>query len=387
LLIQIYLFLGQRWSGIDSIDYVVYNACVDFLKGNIMDFEQDNNMSSPMESQPAGPISGLNAGPPIIRPARKGSGWKIFLGIVLAFSVMANIALLLMLIGVVALFTTGQRGMFAEGVLREGPSRNKIAVINLQGIIQGQLAGDIYQQLKVAGHDRRVKGLIVRVNSPGGTISASDQIYTQIKKFRNEHNIPVIAFMQGVAASGGYYTSVACEKIIAEPTTITGSIGVISWYLVVQELLEEKLGVLPVTVKSGPKKDWPSSFRQPAPEELQYMQDKLITPAYERFVQVVAEGRKATLDVNEVRRLADGGIYGAQEALEEKLIDDIGYLDEAIETVKSLAGIDTAQVVEYRKPFTFADFLSYRKPNLLSFDRTKLYELGTPQILYLWSAY
>jgi protease-4 len=74
--------------------------------------------------------------------------------------------------------------------------------------------------------------------------------------------------MLGVAASGGYYTSVACEKIIAEPTTITGSIGVISWYLVVQELLEEKLGVLPVTVKSGPKKDWPSSFRQPAPEEI-----------------------------------------------------------------------------------------------------------------------
>jgi protease-4 len=386
LLIKNYCYFNQRYSKIDSISYGVYNTCVDFLKGNIMDFEQDSNMSSRMEPQP-GPISGLNAGPPTNQPARKGSGWKIFWGIVLAFSVMANGALLLMLIGVIALFTTGQRGMFAEGVLREGPARNKIAVINLQGVIQSQLAGDIYQQLKVAGRDRRVKGLIFRVNSPGGTISASDQIYTQIKKFRNEHNIPVIAFMQGVAASGGYYTSVACEKIIAEPTTITGSIGVISWYLVVQELLEEKLGVLPVTVKSGQKKDWPSSFRQPAPEELQYMQDKLITPAFERFVQVVAEGRKATLDANEVRRLADGGIYGAQEALEEKLIDDIGYLDEAIEVIKSLAGIDKAQVVEYRKAFSFADFLSYRKPNLLNLDRTKLYELGTPQILYLWSAY
>jgi protease-4 len=352
-----------------------------------MDFEQDNNMSRPLEPQPAGPISGLNSGPPANRPARKGSGWRIFWGIVLAFSVMANIAMFLILIGVVALFATGQRGMLTEEVIREGPSRNKIAVITLQGVIQGQLASDIYQQLKVAGRDRRVKGLIVRVNSPGGTISASDQIYKQIRDFRDKENIPVVAFMQGVAASGGYYTSVACEKIIAEPTTITGSIGVISWYLVVQELLEEKLGVLPVTVKSGPKKDWPSSFRQPAPEELQYMQDKLITPAYERFVQVVAEGRKATLDANEVRRLADGGIYGAQEALDEKLIDGIGYLDEAIESVKSLAGINTAQVVEYRKPFTFADFLSYRKPNLLKFDRTTLYELGTPQVLYLWSAY
>jgi len=352
-----------------------------------MDFEQENNMSSPQEPPPAGSISDLNIGPPINKPARKGSGWKIFWGIVLAFSVLANGALLLMLIGVIALFTTGHRGMFAEEVIREGPSRNKIAVINLQGLIHGQLASEIYQQLKMAGRDRRVKGLIIRVNSPGGTISASDQIYTQIKKFRDEQNVPVIAFMQGVAASGGYYTSVACEKIIAEPTAITGSIGVISWYLVVQELLEEKLGVLPVTVKSGQKKDWPSSFRQPAPEELQYIRDKLITPAFERFVQVVTEGRKESLNPADVRRLADGGIYGAQEALEEKLIDGIGYLDESIEAIKSLAGIDEAQVVEYRKPFTFADFLSYRKPNLLNLDRTKLYELGTPQILYLWSAY
>ena len=352
-----------------------------------MDYEQDNNMSSPMEPQPAGPVSGQNAFPPTNKPARKGSGWRIFWGIVLAFSVIANIALFFMLIGVVAIFATGQRGMLSEEVIREGPARNKIAVITLQGIIHGQLAGDVYQQLKVAGRDRRVKGLIVRVNSPGGTISASDQIHKQIREFRSKENIPVVAFMQGVAASGGYYASVACEKIIAEPTTITGSIGVISWYLVVQELLEEKLGVLPVTVKSGQKKDWPSSFRQPAPEELQYMQDKLITPAYERFVQIVAEGRKETLDANEVRRLADGGIFGAQEAFDEKLIDGIGYLDEAIESVKSLAGINTAQVVEYRKPFTFANFLSYRKPNLLKFDRNTLYELGTPQVLYLWSAY
>ncbi len=352
-----------------------------------MDYEHDNNMSSPMEPQSAGPISGLDASTPTMRPVRKGAGWRIFWGIVLALSVMANLALFLLLIGVVALFTTGQRGTFTEEVIREGPARNKIAVITLQGVIHSQLAGDVYQQLKVAGRDRRVKGLIIRVNSPGGTISASDQIYKQIREFRNKENIPVIAFMQGVAASGGYYTSVACEGIIAEPTAITGSIGVISWYLVVQELLEEKLGVMPVTVKSGQKKDWPSSFRPPAPEELQYMQDKLITPAYERFIQIVTEGRKDKLDSDEVRRLADGGIFGAQEAFEEKLIDGIGYLDEAIDSVKTMAGIETAQVVEYHKPFTLADFLSYRKPNLLKFDRTTLYELSTPQVLYLWSAY
>jgi len=351
-----------------------------------MDFEQDINISSRMEPQPAGPISSLNAGPPTNRPAGKGSGWKIFWGIVLAFSVIANAALLLMLIGVIALFTTGQRGILAEEVIREGPARNKIAVINLQGVIHGQLASDIYQQLKVAGRDRRVKGLIVRVNSPGGTISASDQIYTQIKKFRSEHNIPVIAFMQGVAASGGYYTSVACEKIIAEPTTITGSICVMFGHFVLKELLEQKLGIQPVIITSGPKKDWPSSFEPVTEEQRQYIQDKLIRPAYKRFVEVVADGRQS-LTLADVNTLADGSIYGAEEALNLKLIDEIGYLDEAIELVKSLAKIEKAQVIEYRRALTLAGFLSARNRNILSIDRDKLYELGTPQILYLWSAY
>ena len=112
-----------------------------------------------------------------------------------------------------------------------------------------------------------------------------------------------------------------------------------------------------------------------------------MTPAYERFIEVVVEGRKTSLDPNEVRQLADGGIFGAKEAVEVKLIDEIGYLDEAIELVKSLAGIQNARVVEYRKPFSFADVLSIKKPNLLKFDRSMLYELGTPQIMYLWSGY
>ena len=344
-------------------------------------------MSGPMQSQPPTPMPGYGVSPPPVKPARTGTGWRIFWGIMLGFSVMANVVLFLMLIGVVALFATGQRGLLTEEVVREGPASHKIAMVTVQGIIHGELANDVYQQLKAARQDRRVKGIIVRVNSPGGTISASDQIYTQIRKFQQEEKKPVVAFMQGVAASGGYYASVACEKIMAEPTTITGSIGVISWWLVVQELLEDKLGVLPVTIKSGQKKDWPSSFRQPAPEELQYMQDKLVTPAYERFVEVVAEGRKASLSPERVRQLADGGIYGAREALEEKLIDEIGYLDEAIDLVKSMAGIDRARVVEYRKPLSLSDFLSYRQQNLLKLDRATLYELGTPQILYLWSAY
>lgn len=347
-----------------------------------MDFEQNNN-----QSVPTGPNYNPALGGPTILQKKKGAGWRIFWGIVLALSFTANVVLFMMLIGVIAIFATGQRGILDEETIREGPARTKIAMISLQGVIYGESASDIYRQLKVVRQDKHVKAVIVRVNSPGGTVSASDQIYMEINKFRKEENIPVVAFMQGVAASGGYYASVACDQIIAEPTTITGSIGVISWYLVMQELLEDKLGILPVTIKSGRKKDWPSSFRKPEPEEIQYMRDKVITPALERFIEVIAEGRKASLTVEEIRILADGGIFGAKEALEEKLIDEIGYLDEAIDLAKSLAGIDKAQVVQYRKPFSITDVFSYRKTNILKFDRATLYELGTPQILYLWNAF
>ncbi|MHC4639185.1 MAG: ATP-dependent Clp protease proteolytic subunit, partial [Planctomycetota bacterium] len=174
-----------------------------------MDFEQNDNLSRPLEPQPTEPISGLGQSGPRREPVRKGTGWRIFWGIVLAFSVMANIALFLMLIGVIAMFATGQRGLLTEEVIREGPARNKIVMITVQGIIHGQLADEVYRQLKAVRQDKRVKGLIVRVNSPGGTISGSDQIYKEIRKFRDEENKPVIAFMQGLAASGGYYTSVA----------------------------------------------------------------------------------------------------------------------------------------------------------------------------------
>ncbi len=155
-----------------------------------MDFEQDNSHladSHPADSssgttgpQPTEPISGLGAGRPRIEPQRKGAGWRIFWGIVLALSVMANVALFVMLIGVVAIFATGQRGLLTEEVIREGPARTKIAMVTVQGIIHGQVADDVYRQLKAAREDKRVKGIIVRVNSPGGTISASDQIYTEI---------------------------------------------------------------------------------------------------------------------------------------------------------------------------------------------------------------
>lgn len=352
-----------------------------------MDFEQNNNRTEPLQPQPSEPISGLAQDTPsVTKTPKKRIGWRVFWGVILGLSVLANIALFLMLIGLVVVFATGQKGIFTEEVIQAGPRTTKIAVITVQGIIDGEQAQDIYRQLKRASDDKWVKGLILRVNSPGGTISGSDQICNEIRKYREKEDKPVVAFMQGVAASGGYYVSVPCDKIIAEPTVITGSVGVMAGHFVLQEMLEEKLGIQPAIFKSGQKKDWPSPFQPVTEEQRQYIQDKLINPAYNRFVQVVADGREA-LTLADVKRLADGSIYGAEEALSEKLIDEIGYINEAIEQVKSLAGIEKAHVVEYRKPFSFVDFLSSQNRNILKINKNTLYELSTPQILYLWSLY
>ena len=129
-----------------------------------------------------------------------------------------------------------------------------------------------------------------------------------------------------------------------------------------------------------------SSFRPPSEEEIEYLERKLIKPAYETFKQVVTEGRSDVLDKQDVDRLADGSIFVAEEAKQEKLIDEVGYLDQAIAQVKELAGIAEAQVVEYNKPFSFTDYLGVRSSSLFQMDKTKLlWELSTPQVLYLWT--
>ncbi|MBW8039773.1 MAG: signal peptide peptidase SppA [Planctomycetes bacterium] len=352
-----------------------------------MDFEQNSNLSEPMGASGSGPISGSAVSGTTSQQVKTGSGWKIFWGITLALSIMANLAMIFVVIGVITIFSTGQRDTLAEEIIQAGSRRNKIVIIKVEGIIDSLQAKSLRQQLKRARKDRRVKGLIISVNSPGGTISGSDRIYNEIRKYRDEEGKPIIAFMQGVAASGGYYTSVACDKIIAEQTTLTGSIGVIFGHFVLQELLEDKLGIKPVIITSGPKKAWLSMFKPFEEEQRKYVEERLINPAFERFVEVIAEGRPS-LTLSEIKELADGGIYDAREALKQKLIDDVGYLDDAIKLVKSLAGIKDAQVVEYRKPFSLAGFLTLQsKKNILQFDRSMLYELSTPQLLYLWTGY
>jgi protease-4 len=359
-----------------------------------MDFEQSSNQppssipgpGQPCPQQPSG--KPLYPPPyPIYPPPRRFSGWRILWGVFFGLSVLANIGMFVILLGLVAFFAAGQGKAYQEAVVRDGPMDSKIVVINLQGIMYGDQAENVYRQLKAAGDDRSVKALILRVNSPGGTISASDDVYQQIRRYRSEKGKPVVAFMQSVAASGGYYASAACDEIMAEPTAITGSIGVLMTHFVFAELLENKLGIQPVFLTMGEKKDWPSSFRAPSDQELQYIRERLLIPAYERFVEVVTEGRQKVLSADQARKLADGSIYVAPQAKDVGLIDKVGYLDDAIADAKALAGIQRARVVEYHRPFSWFSMLNAKKnTSVFTLDRSKLYELGTPEILYLWNA-
>ena len=150
--------------------------------------------------------------------------------------------------------------------------------------------------------------------------------------------------------------------------------------------MEEKLGVNAVTIKSGEKKDWPNTFQETTEEQKVYLYDKLVIPAYNRFVDLVADGRKDHLTAMEVKRLSDGSIYGANEALDEKLIDGVGYIEEAIAVAEKLAGISGGEVVEYKRPFTFANFMRAESRFGFNIDRESLEELTAPRLEYRWTA-
>jgi protease-4 len=354
------------------------------LKGTTMDYQDNNNVSG------SGGDTGHRSMPPAQIPyqpqpwPKKKRGWGIFWGILLGLSVFANIVFFLMIIGLTAIVFTGQADVMTEKVLIEGPRTQKIAVIRLEGVIDSDSAEGVTEQIKHARRDQHVRALILSVDSPGGTISGSDRIHNEIVKYRNEKSKPVVGFMHGLAASGGYYVSVATDEIVAEPTAITGSIGVIMGYLVLEDLLEGKLGIEPVIIKSGRRKDWPSSFHKPSEEELQYFEQRIITPAFTRFKNIVADGR-SELSIEDVNRLADGSIFSTPEALSEKLIDEIGYFDDAVSRAKELAGIDEAQVVEYRRPFALAGLFGSQTKGIFKLDKNTIYELSTPQVMYLWS--
>lgn len=251
-----------------------------------------------------------------------------------------------------------------EEQVLEGDGAGKILLLDISGTISEQeksggllwrgepsMVSLIRESLQKAEKDDRIVGLILRINSPGGTVTASDIIHHDIAGFKKRRQVPVMACIMGVGASGGYYVAAAADEIVAHPTAITGSIGVIMMKFNVEGLMG-KIGVEEQTVKSGDKKDIMSPFRRATPEEVRLGQE-IIDQLYARFLDVIMARPGNRLSRDELRRQADGRVYTAGQALEGKLIDRVGYLDDVIASVRKMAGDDSARVVSYYRPGTY----------------------------------
>jgi protease-4 len=261
--------------------------------------------------------------------------------------------------------TVGGPGPYDE-VLLQGEGLDKIAVIDVEGQIVENgdpttqaVAQELVAQLRQAGEDPFVRAVILRVNSPGGSVVASDEIYNQVLDLKRAGK-PVVASFGEVAASGGYYVSAGASRIVSDPSSFTGSIGVIL-ILVNLEEAAGNLGIEPIVVKSGRLKDIGSPFRDLTVEERGIFQ-AMIDESYERFVDVVAEGRH--LPESEVRDLATGQPYTGQQALDAGLVDTLGGFDRAVQVAERLAEIDEASVVEYQTRITLQQVFGGSLPGL-----------------------
>lgn len=292
------------------------------------------------------------------QPAPNRSGLWALLGVAIGFS------LPVVLCGGLAFFFFAGLGSLGDAVAGSGGISTQpytyesgpltgpaVAIIPIRGAITSgtqpafdtseiAASDDIIRYIKNAAANSDIKAIVLDVNSPGGGVVPSDEIYHALQNVDK----PIVVIMRDLAASGGYYVSMAADRIYATPNTLTGSIGVISQFPNAEVLLE-KVGVEFTVITSGNSKDFGSLYREMKPEEVEYWRS-VIGETYENFVAIVAEGRN--LPVETVRPLADGSIYTAQMALEYGLIDEIGYSEDAIAKAAELGGISgEPRVVRY----------------------------------------
>lgn len=286
-----------------------------------------------------------------------------------------------------------------EAVLVEESPRwfemNRIALVDVDGFIAsgegpwfswaGTTVADVKEKLHRAAADWRVRAVVMRINSPGGEASASDMIYREVLAFRQETGKPVVAALMGTAASGGYYAALAADRIVAAPTTVTGSVGVIMEFVNVEGLFG-KIGLRSEVVKSGGKKDIGSPTRAMTDEEREILQG-VNRALFERFTET-ARARRLKMTDDDLATISDGRILTADQALQLHLVDRVGYLDDAIAEARDLADIGSADVILYR---AFAHYntniYAQHRPaaGLLEEGLELLLRRNGPTFLYLWS--
>ncbi len=253
---------------------------------------------------------------------------------------------------------------------------DKIALINIEGVITD--SRDIIKQITKYKDDSSIKGIVLSINSPGGGVAPSQEIYKEILKLHDK-NKKVVTAMGSLAASGGYYIACASDKIVANPGTITGSIGVIMTFSNIEELMK-KVGFKTEVIKSGKYKDTGSPVRSMTDEEREILQE-VIDDVYDQFIEAVAKGRN--MESDRVKKLADGRIFSGRQAKEVGLVDELGNLQDAISIMTKLVGIKgKPQIIqEKKKKGLLSRYLTERFSSILFPDNLKHMNLG---IHYLW---
>ena len=255
-----------------------------------------------------------------------------------------------------------------ERVVQGGSSGDKVAIIEVEGMLVNMRSGGFLQptenkvslftqQMRVAAADKSVKAVILRVNSPGGTVTSSDTMYEIVRDFRKKTKKPVIASTQEVAASGAYYICCACDTIVAHPTSVIGSIGVLFNTMEFEEAMG-KLGVRAESIKSGPLKDMGSPFKSLNRNERAVMQE-MVDEYFRRFVGVVADGRpvkepRPTLPLPaEYAGVYSGRVFSGAKAVELGLADATGRLEDAIKVARKMGKAPGAKVIMYKRPYGY----------------------------------
>ncbi len=288
---------------------------------------------------------------------------------------------------------------------------NKIAVIELEGAIAASYESNFFSReanaptllksLISTQTDNEIKGVIIKINSPGGTVAMSQNIYNQIMKLRSKK--PVVVVIDDVAASGGYYIASAADRIIAQEGSLTGSIGVIFSFMDYHNLLINKLSVNPVVIKSGKYKDIGSGMREMTPEERELMQN-IINDSYQQFISAITKGRihrkdnysaqKVNLSIENLRNYADGRVFTGRQAQKMGFIDSIGDIDTAKDTIEKMSQEKfqnnyPAKLINYNKKSTFSEYFSNfaeynTKSQLQITDLIPTSMILSRKPLYLW---
>lgn len=281
---------------------------------------------------------------------------------------------------------------------------DKILILDIDGLLMNRRGGGLFgpqqnpvsllaEKLDKAQKDRSIKAMVIRINSPGGGVTASDIMYHRIRRFRAARpEVPVVAVIEDIGASGGYYIACASDVIIAHPTSVTGSIGVMVQTFSISGTMK-LLRIDAKAVTSGPRKDMASPFKPLNSKDLAILKG-MVDEYYKKFLDVVAEGRD-NLTAEKIKALADGRVYTGLQAKENGLVDEIGYLEDAIELAKRRSGSKLVKVVMYHRPLGYRANAYSQAPsisagtqvNLVNFSVAGLLDAAHPQFLYLWTGH